>query len=110
LTRNGSPRRAKCHDWTRQTERLPRQADRCAQFHHGLIEISRTALVQQAAGKFPIELAFYMPVQREMSGKDAFQDALYIAIYHSHRLAKSNAGDRSRGVAANAGQLHQLCR
>src|SRR6266853_4277468 len=103
---NRPTRNTHCSNRTYITERLPRQADQRAQFHHRLVEVSGMALVQQALRKFPITLFRDRDSRRCTIGKDALQNSLHIAIHHRHRLAKRDAGDRSRGVAPNPGQGH----
>src|SRR5436190_3924386 len=59
----------------------------------------------------PVLLFGHWPARRAMSRQYALEHALYIAIHYGYGFTKSNAGDGSSRIAANAGQFTQrLCR
>src|ERR1019366_2938205 len=76
-------RRAPLHHRTSQTCRCPRRAHGRSQFHHRLIEISRTCPIQQRLRCQP-EFLPSQPLPRK-----PLQHPLHIPVHHRDRLTKN---------------------
>jgi hypothetical protein len=85
-----------------QARRLSRKAYGRAQFHDGLIEITRTSPIKQFFRGPPQTLACkILPL-------DALHDALDVSVHDGDWLLESNTGNRRRSVAANPRQSTQI--
>ena len=97
---------AQLHHRALQAQRPAWQTNRRPQLHHRLVEISRTARIQQLAGRYTNlrgNSASLSPASHPR------QHARDVAIYARGRLAKANAGNRRARVFPDAGQRPQLC-
>ncbi len=103
-----SPRHAPLAYRTRKANRPLRQANRGAQFHHGLVEIPGPFRIHQLLGGPAQFTAACHPRYRFMP-EVAGQHPLHITVYSRHRLAKRDAGHSRRGVYPNARQPAQRC-
>jgi hypothetical protein len=90
-----SASRAQIGHRAQQTLGLPREAYGCAQFHHGLVEITRTLPTEQFFRGTPQILA------RKIFSVHPLQHALYVSVHDGDRLIKGNASNRRSGISAN---------
>src|SRR5208337_3460720 len=87
--------------WAFRALGLARHAHGCAEFHHGLIEISGPGVGEKRLRMLP-------GLRRgEIDAGKSLQHTLDIAIDHGYGLGERDAGDGGGGVASNAGQGEQ---
>ena|SRR5215469_3544040 len=93
-----STRLAEFLDRALPASRPPRKTDRRAQFHHGLVEVARSARIKQFLARRPRLFARHPRLEH------ALKHALHIAINYSDGLIERYARDRSGRVSSYTGQ------
>ena len=98
---------AVCAQRTRRTFRIPRRADRRAQFHQGGIEIANVSRGQDFLGASPEPLVYAGIARFAAHCIQAAQDARDIPVEDRGAIAERDGSDRACGVPADAGQFQE---